>query len=154
MVVNLHVNGGKMELKEAIKELKNNNNYLKRVIEYYGVEFKGNQALCPFHNEKNKSFSIKDNKYRCFTLSCNANGDIIDFIRHKEGLTTLEATKKAFEQENGVKVNYKIVGRRDGDIATCYSDPSKAKAELGFECSKTLNDMVRDAWNFEKNYKG
>ena len=60
---------------------------------------------------------------------------------------------KAFEQENGVKVNYKIVGRRDGDIATCYSDPSKAKAELGFECSKTLNDMVRDAWNFEKNYK-
>lgn len=86
-----------MELKEAIKELKNNNNYLKRVIEYYGVEFKGNQALCPFHNEKNKSFSIKDNKYRCFTLSCNANGDIIDFIRHKEGLTTLEATKKAYD---------------------------------------------------------
>ena len=61
---------------------------------------------------------------------------------------------KAFEQANGAKVNYKIVGRRDGDIATCYSDPSKAKAELGFECSKTLNDMVRDAWNFEKNYKG
>ena len=44
MVVNLHINGGKMELKKAIKELKNNNNYLKRVIEYYGVEFKGNQA--------------------------------------------------------------------------------------------------------------
>ena len=86
-----------MELKEAIKELKNNNNYLKRVIESYGVEFKGNQALCPFHNEKNKSFSIKDNKYRCFTLSCNAKGDIIDFIRHKEGLTTLEATKKAYD---------------------------------------------------------
>ena len=85
-----------MELKKAIKELKNNNNYLKRVIEYYGVEFKGNQALCPFHNEKNESFSIKDNRYKCFTSSCNANGDIIDFIKHKEGLTTLDATKRAY----------------------------------------------------------
>ena len=78
-----------MELKEVIKELKTNNDYLKRVIEYYGVEFKDNKALCPFHSEKNKSFSIKDNKYRCFTLSCNANGDIIDFIQAKEGLTKL-----------------------------------------------------------------
>ena len=85
-----------MELKEVIKELKTNNDYLKRVIEYYGVEFKDNKALCPFHSEKNKSFSIKDNKYRCFTLSCNANGDIIDFIQAKEGLTKLEATKKAY----------------------------------------------------------
>lgn len=86
-----------MELKEAIKELKNNNNYLKRVIEYYGVKFKNDKALCPFHNEKNESFSIKDNRYKCFTSSCNANGDIIDFIKHKEGLTTLEATKKAYD---------------------------------------------------------
>ena len=56
---------------------------------------------------------------------------------------------KTFEKENHVKVNYKIVKRRPGDIAVCYSNPTKAKEELGFTCSKTLEDMVRDAWNFE-----
>ena len=56
---------------------------------------------------------------------------------------------KAFEKENGVKVPYKIVDRRPGDVASCYSDPSKAKNELGFVANKTLNDMVKDAWNFE-----
>lgn len=56
---------------------------------------------------------------------------------------------KAFEKENNVKVNYRIVDKRPGDIAVCYSDPSKAKKELGFEYTKTLEDMVRDAWNFE-----
>ena len=59
----------------------------------------------------------------------------------------------AFEKANGVKVNYKIVDRRPGDIAMCYSDPKKAKEELGFTCEKTLEDMCRDAWNYEKNNK-
>lgn len=55
-----------------------------------------------------------------------------------------------FERVNGKKINYKIVGRRDGDIAECYSNPTKAKEELGFICEKTLEDMLRDAWNYEK----
>ena len=59
----------------------------------------------------------------------------------------------AFEKANGVKVNYKIAPRRPGDIAKCYSDPTKAKEELGFTCEKTLEDMCRDAWNYEKNNK-
>ena len=54
-----------------------------------------------------------------------------------------------FERVNNVEVNYKIVDRRPGDIAKCYSDPTKAKEELGFICEKTLEDMVRDAWNYE-----
>ena len=54
-----------------------------------------------------------------------------------------------FEKVNGVKVNYKIVGRRPGDIAQCYSDPTKAKNELSFTCTKTLDDMVKDSWNYE-----
>ena len=41
--------------------------------------------------------------------------------------------------------------RRAGDIAACYSDPTKAKEELGFVATKTLEAMCRDAWNFEKN---
>lgn len=56
-----------------------------------------------------------------------------------------------FEKVNNVKVNYKIVNRRPGDIAACYSDPTKAKEELGFVATKTLEDMCRDLWNYEKN---
>ena len=59
----------------------------------------------------------------------------------------------AFERVNGIKINYRIAPRREGDIATCYSDPSKAEKELGFKATKTLDDMCRDAWNFEKNNK-
>lgn len=56
-----------------------------------------------------------------------------------------------FKKVNNVKVNYKIVNRRPGDIAACYSDPTKAKEELGFVATKTLEDMCRDLWNYEKN---
>ena len=59
---------------------------------------------------------------------------------------------KAFEKANNITVPYKIVERRAGDIAACYSDPKKAKEELGFEAQKTLEDMCRDSWNFERNH--
>lgn len=57
----------------------------------------------------------------------------------------------AFERANGIKINYKIAPRRPGDIAMCYSDPTKALNELGFKTTKTLEDMCKDAWNYEKN---
>ncbi len=57
----------------------------------------------------------------------------------------------AFEKANGIKINYKIAPRREGDIAECYSNPTKAKEELGFEATKTIEDMCKDAWNYEKN---
>lgn len=69
-----------------------------------------------------------------------------------KGYSVLEMIK-AFEKVNNVKVNYEIVERRDGDIATCYSDPTKSNKELNFKTEKTLEDMCRDSWNFEKNYK-
>lgn len=56
----------------------------------------------------------------------------------------------AFEKANNVHIPYKIAPRRAGDIAECYSDPAKAKEELGFVATKTLEDMCRDAWNFER----
>ena len=58
---------------------------------------------------------------------------------------------ETFKKVNNVDVPYKIVERRPGDIAMCYSDPSKAKIELGFECKKSLEDMCKDGWNFQKN---
>lgn len=53
-----------------------------------------------------------------------------------------------FEKVNRIKINYKIVERRAGDIASCYADPSKALKELNWKTTKNLDDMCRDAYNF------
>ena len=57
----------------------------------------------------------------------------------------------AFIKANGVDVPYSIKPRRPGDIATCYCNPAKAKAELGWEAKYGIEDMCRDSWNFQKN---
>ncbi|MCQ2122717.1 MAG: UDP-glucose 4-epimerase GalE [Fibrobacter sp.] len=57
----------------------------------------------------------------------------------------------AFEKANNLKVPYSIKPRRPGDIATCYCNPAKAKAELGWEAKYGIEDMCRDSWNFQKN---
>ena len=58
---------------------------------------------------------------------------------------------KAFEKANNIKIDYVITERRAGDIATCYADPTKAKLELSWEAKKSLEEMCKDAWHFEKN---
>ena len=67
-----------------------------------------------------------------------------------KGYSVLEMIE-TFKKVNNVDVPYKIVERRPGDIAMCYSDPSKAEKELGFKATKTLEDMMRDGWNYQKN---
>ena len=57
----------------------------------------------------------------------------------------------AFIKVNGVDVPYSIKPRRPGDIATCYCDPAKAKAELDWEAQYGIEEMCRDSWNFQKN---
>ena len=66
------------------------------------------------------------------------------------GFSVLEMIA-VFEKENQIKIPYEIVGRRDGDIDACYADCSLAKKELGWKAIKTLEDMVRDSWNWQKN---
>ena len=56
-----------------------------------------------------------------------------------------------FSRVNGVAVPYRIVDRRPGDIAACYADPAKAQSELGWHAEHTLEDMVRDSWNWQSN---
>ena len=58
---------------------------------------------------------------------------------------------KAFEKASGKKVPYKIVDRRAGDIAICYSDPSFVKEILGWEAKKNLDDMCADSWKWQSN---
>ena len=55
---------------------------------------------------------------------------------------------KTFEKVNNVKIPYKITEKRAGDIAVCYADVTKAKKELGFIATKTLEDMCRDAYTY------
>ncbi len=57
----------------------------------------------------------------------------------------------AFIKVNGVDVPYSIKPRRAGDIATCYCDPAKAKAELGWEAQFGIEEMCRDSWNWQRN---
>ncbi len=56
-----------------------------------------------------------------------------------------------FREVNQVKLPYEIVARRPGDIATCYADPAKSREVLGWTAEKTLEDMCRDSWNWQKN---
>ena len=64
-------------------------------------------------------------------------------------------TVNTFMEVNHVDVPYQIVGRRAGDIATCYADPAKSKEVLGWTAQETLADMCRDSWNWQqKNPEG
>ena len=63
------------------------------------------------------------------------------------GYSVLDLVKN-FEKVNGVKVPYKIVERRAGDIASCYADPSKALRELGWKAEYGIEEMMRDSYNF------
>ena len=58
---------------------------------------------------------------------------------------------KAFEKASGKKVPYVIAPRRPGDIDECYSDPSLAKREIGFEAKYDLEEMCADSWRWQSN---
>ena len=56
---------------------------------------------------------------------------------------------QAFEEACGKTLAYEIAPRRAGDIATCYADPSKAKAELGWTAKRGLAEMMADTWRWQ-----
>ena len=58
-----------------------------------------------------------------------------------------------FEKVNNIKIDYKITERRPGDIDEYFSNPEKAKNELGWVAEKNIEDMCRDSWNWQKNNK-
>jgi len=65
------------------------------------------------------------------------------------GYSVLELVK-TFEKVNNVKVPYKIVDRRPGDIAACYADPSYSKEKLHWEAELNLEDMLKSSYDFWK----
>ncbi len=56
---------------------------------------------------------------------------------------------KAYEKASNKKIPYKIVPRRDGDIALCYADPSYAKKILDWEAKRDINKMCEDSWRWQ-----
>lgn len=57
---------------------------------------------------------------------------------------------KAFNEANDMDLHYTVEPRRPGDAPTSYADPTKAKRLLGWQAEKTLHDMCKDAWNWQK----
>lgn len=79
----------------------------------------------------------------------NSKGIYIYNLGTGKGYSVLELIS-TFERVNSVKVNYRIVGRRPGDIAICYADATKAKQELGWVATRGVEEMCLDNWNFTK----
>ncbi|MBL7005025.1 MAG: UDP-glucose 4-epimerase GalE [Gammaproteobacteria bacterium] len=64
------------------------------------------------------------------------------------GYSVLEM-KDALAKSSNKEIAYKIVARREGDIASCYADPSLAKDELNWVAEKTLQEMCDDTWRWQ-----
>jgi UDP-glucose 4-epimerase len=67
-----------------------------------------------------------------------------------QGYSVLEMVR-AFAKACGREIPYRIVGRRPGDIATCYADSAKALRELGWQARFGLAEMCQDTWRWQKN---
>jgi UDP-glucose 4-epimerase len=80
--------------------------------------------------------------FSVFNLGCGKAYSVLEMVH-------------AFEAACGRPIPYVIGPRRSGDVAVCYADPQKAGALLGWKAEKTLEDMCRDTWNWQrKNPEG
>ena len=91
-----------------------------------------------------------------------ANGHLaaLDHIRHGcnaynlgtgKGASVLDVIKTA-AQVSGQPIPHEIVDRRPGDIATSLADPNKANSELEWKAERSLEEMLRDAWNWQSKH--
>jgi UDP-glucose 4-epimerase len=78
-------------------------------------------------------------------LAKTAGGVVAYNLGTGQGYSVLDMIK-AFEKASGKTVKYRIVGRRPGDVATCYADPAFAAQELLWRAERGVEEMARDAW--------
>lgn len=76
-------------------------------------------------------------RYEVFNLGTGNGNSVLELIN-------------AFEKANGIKLNYKIVGRRGGDVEQIYADTTLANNELGWKTELGLEAMLSSAWNWQK----
>ncbi len=68
------------------------------------------------------------------------------------GVSVFEAIR-SFERISGIKLKYRITGRRPGDIEKIWADPSFANSELGWKTLSTLDEAMKTAWDWERNIR-
>ncbi len=81
-------------------------------------------------------------------LACHAPRLITVNLGTGRGYSVLEMIR-AFAQASGRPIPYELAPRRPGDIASCYADPALAKELLGWQATRTLDDMCADAWRWQ-----
>ncbi|MBT8203894.1 MAG: GDP-mannose 4,6-dehydratase, partial [Eudoraea sp.] len=69
-----------------------------------------------------------------------------------KGSSVLEVIE-SFERVSGNSLNYKITGRRPGDVIQAYADTSKANKVLGWKAKSTLDDAMKSAWEWERKIR-
>ena len=78
---------------------------------------------------------LSTKEYDCYNLGTGYSHSVLDVIR-------------IFEKVNGVKINYVIKSRREGDVEICYADPYYTSRKLGWEAEKDLGDICIDSYNY------
>ena len=82
--------------------------------------------------------SLEQSGVDVFNLGSGQGSSVLDLVR-------------AFERANGLKIPYRILPRREGDLPAYWADADKAERVLGWKVERTLEDMCRDTWNWQKN---
>ena len=93
-----------------------------------------NQLTLVLLNKKNTA------KVETFNLGTGKGSSVLEVI-------------KAFEKVSGQKLNYQIVGRREGDITSAYANTDKANEVLGWKAHSSLEDSLASAWKWEQNIR-
>ena len=83
-------------------------------------------------------YALKNKGIGIFNLGTGVPYSVLEIVR-------------AFEEASGIKIPYSIGGRRFGDLPEFWADPKKAKEVLGWQTARSLADMCRDSWNWQKN---
>ncbi len=92
---------------------------------------------------------LADGHVRAVEYSAGHKGIEVINLGTGEPYSVLDIVR-TFQEVNGVAVKHVIGPRRAGDLPVCYADASRAKAVLGWEAKRTLADMCRDSWNWQK----
>lgn len=81
--------------------------------------------------------NVNKDKYEIYNLGTGTGSTVLEVVN-------------AFESANALKLNYKIVGRRAGDITAAYADNTKAEQELGWKPETSLEQSLKTAWDWQK----
>ena len=85
-------------------------------------------------------YEKEDTNFEVFNLGTGNGFTVLDII-------------KTFEKVADKKLNYKIVGRRSGDVESLYASTKKAKEKLLWEAELSLEDMIKSSWNWEQSFR-